>query len=116
METQNGNSRRCNVCNIDIQRATIKNQLKSKRLLKKEKLFLPINFFIESNESNDTKQKMKNPTSLGEIAGDKIKKDDKQLNEKMVKKTVNPFYFTNKVLKAGYNINLEIHHFNHTSF
>ena len=56
-----------------------------------------------------------NPKSLKQIARDNIKLDDKQLNEELAKKMINPYYFTDGNLKMGFTINLDTHHFNHAN-
>ena len=37
------------------------------------------------------------------MARENIKIDDKELDKELVEKTNNPLYFTNRVLKAGFN-------------
>ena len=43
------------------------------------------------------------------MARENIKIDDKELDKELVEKTINPLYFTNRVLKAGFNNNLDSH-------
>ena len=43
------------------------------------------------------------------------KLDDKQLNKELAKKMINPFYFTDRALRVGFNITLWSHHNNHTN-
>ena len=43
------------------------------------------------------------------MARENIKIDDKELDKELVEKTNNPLYFTNRVLKAGFNNNLDSH-------
>ena len=59
-------------------------------------------------QTNQTK-KIYSPKLLKQKAGESIRLDDKEL----VNKTLNPFYFSNRVLKAVFVINLDSHHINH---
>ena len=43
------------------------------------------------------------------MARENIKIDDKELDKELVEKTNNPLCFTNRVLKAGFNNNLDSH-------
>ena len=54
-----------------------------------------------------------NPKSLKQLARDNIKLDEKQLNKELAKKMINPYYFTDRNLKIGFNITMESHHINH---
>ena len=56
-----------------------------------------------------------NPKSLKQIARDKIKLDDKQLNKDLARNMDNPYYFTDRNLKLGFEINLDSHHINHAN-
>ena len=56
-----------------------------------------------------------NPKSITQVAREKIKLDDKQLNEELARKMINPYYFTGRNLKVGFNITLESHHVNHAN-
>ena len=39
--------------------------------------------------------------------------DDRQLKKELAKKMLNPFYFTDRALRVGFNITLESYHNNH---
>ena len=56
-----------------------------------------------------------NPQSLNQIARNKIKLDDKQLNKELARKTINPYYFTDRNLRVGFRIILDSHHINHAN-
>ena len=71
----------------------------------------PPKFFKESHEANKTEEEIYTHEPLKPLAKEKYKTDDKQLVEEIAKKMIKPFYFTHKVLKAGFNINLDSHHF-----
>ena len=49
-----------------------------------------------------------NPKPLKQTARASIKIDDEELDKELVRKTINLFFFTNRVLKAGFN-NLDSH-------
>ena len=63
----------------------------------------------------NTIQKRYNPNPLRQIAGDNIKSDGKELNNKLAKKRLNPYYFTDRKLKVGFRINLDSRHINHAN-
>ena len=60
-------------------------------------------------------KKIYNPKTLKQIAKEKIKLDDEQLNKELAKKMINPYYFTNRALRVGFNITPESHHVNHAN-
>ena len=108
------NSRKCDICNVDVHRASYVKHLGSKKHLEKIKhkeLILPEWLFQEPIENKI--KKIYNPISLKQIARDDIRLDDKQLNKELAKKMNNPYYFTDRNLKVGFKINLNSHHINH---
>ena len=56
-----------------------------------------------------------NPKPLKQIARKSSKLDDKELNKELAKKIIIPYYFTNRVLRVGFNFTLESHHINHAN-
>ena len=60
-------------------------------------------------------KKLYNPKPLKQLTRDDIKLDDKQLNKQLAENMINPYYFTDKNLKVGFNITLESHHINHAN-
>ena len=58
-------------------------------------------------------KKIYNPKPLRQIARDNIELDEKELNEELAKKVLNPYYFTDRNLKVGSKMNLDSHHINH---
>ena len=56
-------------------------------------------------------QKVYNPKTLKQSAGEKIKLDDKKLAKLMI----NPYYFIDENLKIGLKINLENHNISHAN-
>ena len=79
LNLQNGNSHRCDFFDFYIHRAPYARILKTRKRFDSDKI-IPTNFPIESNESNITKQKLRNQKILREIAGENFKTVDKQLN------------------------------------
>ena len=59
--------------------------------------------------------KNKNPKPLKQIARENFKLDGKQWNKELAKKMINPYYFTDRALQVGFNLTLEIHHFDHAN-
>ena len=59
------------------------------------------------------KKHIYNPKTLKQIAMENIKLDDSQLNKQLAEKMINPYYFTDRAMRVGFNITLESHHFNH---
>ena len=52
---------------------------------------------------------------MKQIAQENNKIDDKQLNKDLAKKMLNPYYFTDRILKVGSKTNLDSHHINHAN-
>ena len=68
---------------------------------------IPTNFF---NGTNKTKQKNYNPKRLNQIARENIETDDGKLSKDLAKQMTEPCYFTDRLLKAGFNNNFDSHH------
>ena len=110
------NSRKCDVCNVDVHRASYIKHLRSKKHLenmKQNELIIPEWLFQEPVENKI--KKIYNPRSLKQIARDNIRLDDKQLNKELAKKMINPYYFTDRNLKVGFKINLDSHNLHHAN-
>ena len=110
------NSRRCEICNVDVHRASYMKHLRSKNYLenmKKNEMIIPEWLFQEPVENKVNK--IHNPRSLKQIARDNIRLDDRQLNRELAKKMINPYYFTDKNLKVALKINLDSHNLHHTN-
>ena len=108
------NSRRCEICNVDIHRVSYNKHMRSKRHLtnmEQNEMIIP-EWLIKENNENKIK-KIYNPRSLKQLARNKINLDDKQLNKELAKKMINPYYFSDRNLIAAYKINLDNHHINH---
>ena len=110
------NSRKCDICNVDVHRASYVKHLRSKKHLenmKQNEMIKPEWLFQEPIENKINK--IFNPGSLKQIARDNIKLDDKQLNKELAKKMLNPYYFTDRNLKVGFENNLDSHQINHAN-
>ena len=110
------NSRRCDVCKIDVHRASYMKHTRSKKHLenmKQNELIIPEWLFQEPVENKINK--IYNPRSLKQLARDNIRLDDKQLNKELAKKMINPYYFTDRNLKVGFKINLDSHNLHHAN-
>ena len=79
------NSRKCEICDVDVHRASYMKHLRSKKRLGNEKqieTIIPKWLFEESIENKI--KKLYNPKTLKQLAKRNIKLDDKQLNKKIV--------------------------------
>ena len=110
------NSRRCEICNVEIHRASFVKHMKSKKHLenmKQNEMIIPEWLFQEPVENKI--KKIYNPKSLKQLARNNIKLDDKQLNKELAKKMINPYYFTDRNLQVGFKINLDSHNLHHAN-
>ena len=110
------NSRRCEICNIDVHRASYAKHLRSKKHIenmKQNEMIIPDWLFREPVENKINK--IYNPRSLKQLARDNIRLDDKQLNKELAKKMINPYYFTDRALQVGFKINLDSHNLHHAN-
>ena len=107
--------RRCEVCNVDVHRASYAKHLRTMKHIenmKQNEMIIPEWLFREHNIENKI-NKIYNPKSLKQLARNNIKLDDKQLNKELAKKMINPYYFSDRNLQVAYKINLDSHHINH---
>ena len=110
------NSRRCEICDVDVHRTSYIKHLRSKKHienLKRNEMIIPEWLFQEPVEKKINK--VYNPKSLKQLARNNIKLDDKQLKKELAKEMINPYYFTDRNLKVGLKINLDSHHINHAN-
>ena len=109
------NSRTCEVCNVNVHRASFVKHLKSEKHLEnieQNEMVIPDLLFKEERSPIKEKiQKVYNPKTLKQLAREKIKLDDKEL----AKIINNPNYFIDENLKTGFKINLESHNINHAN-
>ena len=110
------NSRKCEVCNVDVHRASYIKHLRSKKHIenmKQNEMFIPEWLFQEPVENKI--KKIYNPKPLRQLARDIIRLDNRQLNKELAKKIINPYYFTNRALQVAFKINIDSHHINHAN-
>ena len=105
------NSRKCEICNIDVHRASMQKHLRSKKhieIMSQSEMIIPEWLFQEPVENK--KKRIYNPKSLKQIARNSIKLDDKQLNKELARKMINPYYFSDKNLRIGLKANVHSDH------
>ena len=110
------NSRKCEICKVDVHRASYAKHLRIKTHLENIKLnnmIIPEWLFQEHVENKI--KKIYIPKSLKQLARNNNKLDNKQLKKELAKKMINPYYFTDRNLKVGFKINLDSHHINHAN-
>ena len=109
------NSRTCEVCNVNVHRASLVKHLRSNKHIEnieQNGMIIPDWLFKEERSPIKKKiQKVYNPKTLKQLAREKIKLDDKELAKMMN----NPYYFIDENLKIGFKINLESQIFNHAN-
>ena len=109
------NSRTCEVCNVNVHRASFVKHLRSKKHLEnieQNQMIIPEWLFKENRSPIKKKiQKVYNPKTLEQLAREKIKLDDKELAKMMI----NPYYFIDENLKNGFKIILESHNISHAN-
>ena len=109
------NSRTCDVCNVNVYRASFVKHLRSRKHLEnieQNEMIIPEWLFKkERSPIKKNLQKVYNPKTLKQIAREKIRLDDKQLAKMMI----NPIYFIDDNLKNGFKINLESHNISHAN-
>ena len=80
------NSRRCDICNVNVHRASYMKHLRSKKHLEKIKqneMIIPEWLFQEPTKNKINK--IYNPKSLKQLARNNIRLDDKQLNKELAR-------------------------------
>ena len=110
------NSHKCEVCKVDVHRASYIKHLRSKKHLeniKQNEMIIPEWLFKELIEIKI--KKIFNPKSLKQLARNNINLDDKQSKKKLAKKMINPYYFTDRALQVGFKIILHSHNLHHTT-
>ena len=82
------NSRTCDVCNVNVHRASLAKQLRSKKQLEnveRNEMIIPEWFFKGKRSPIKKKiQKVYNPKTLKQLAREKIKLDNKELAKMMI--------------------------------
>ena len=82
------NSRTCEICNVNVHRASMQKLLRSKKHLKnieQNEMIIPEWLFKQEKAPIKKKiQKVYNPKTLKQLAREKIKLDDKELAKIMI--------------------------------
>ena len=109
------NSRTCEICKVNIHRASLQKHLRSKKHIEnmeQNEMIIP-DWLIKEERSPIKKKipKVYNPKTIKQLARERIKLDDKELAKMMI----NPYYFIDENLKIGFKINLESHNNNHAN-
>ena len=107
------NSRRCEICNVDVHRASYSKHIRSMKHIeniKQDEMIIPEWLFKEPIENKI--EKIYNPISLKKLGRNKINLDDKQLNKELAEKMINPYYFSDRNLIVALKINLYSRHIN----
>ena len=82
------NGRTCEICNVNVHRASMQKHLRSKKHLEnmiQKEMIIPEWFFKEEKSPIKKKiQKVYNPKTLKQLAREKIKLDDKELAKIMI--------------------------------
>ena len=90
------NSRTCEICNVNVHRASMQKHLRSKKHLenmKQNEMIIPEWFFKQEKAPIKKKiQKVDNPKTFKQLAREKIKLDDREFAKIMI----NPYYFIDK--------------------
>ena len=92
------NSRKCEICYVDVHRASYMKHLRSKKHIenmKQNQMIIPEWLFQEPIENKI--RKIYNPKPLRQLARDNIRLDDRQLYSELAKRMINPYYFTDKI-------------------
>ena len=98
------NSRTCEICNVNVHRASVVKHLRSKKHLEnmiQNEIIIP-EWLIKQEQTPLKKksQRTYNLKTLKQLARGKITLDDKELAKKMI----NPYYFIDENLKIGLKI------------
>ena len=113
------NSRLCDICNVNVHRASFVKHLRSKKHLEiiiQNEMIIPEWLFKEGKAPIKNKiKKVYNPKTLKQIARENIKLNDKELDKEIAEKMINPYYFTDENLKIDSKIILESHNINHAN-
>ena len=97
------NSRTCENCNVNVHRTSYVKHLRKKHIenIKQNEMNIPEWIYKEEQTLIQKKiQKLYNPKTFRQLAREKGKLDDKELN-------ISPYYFIGENSKVGFKINLE---------
>ena len=105
-------TRKCDICNVEVQRASYAKHLRSKMHEDNQRI-IPSNFFKESEVKPKTVVRKKVPT-LKELSMKKLLTIQKpsEIDSQLAQKMINPYYFSQR-LNLAYKIELDSHNINH---
>ena len=105
-------TRKCDICNVEVQRASYAKHLRSKMHEDNQRI-IPSNFFNEVKPKTIVKKAKVIPT-LKELSMKKLLTIQKpsEIVSQLAQKMINPYYFSQR-LNVGYNIELDSHNINH---
>ena len=110
------NSRKCEVRNVEVHRASYIQHLKvEKHIINKKQNERNIPEWLFQEPVENKINKIYKTKSLKQLARDNIRLDDKQLNKELAKKMINPYYFTDRNFQVGVENDLYSHHINHNN-
>ena len=101
------NSRRCDICDVDIHRERFAKHLRNQKHLKdikQDDMIIPDWLFQEPVEKKP--RKICNPDQFKQIARENINIDDKELNKELAKKMFNPYDFADRALQVRFDITI----------
>ena len=106
-------SRRCDICNFNVPGASFAKQLRCKNHLensRQDDIFIPGWTFQERNEIfNNIPRRTYKPKPSKLITSKYNETHDKEVTEELAEKLVNPFYFTDRILKIAFKITPDSH-------
>ena len=111
------NSRKCEACNVDVHRASFMKHLRSEKHMenmKQNEMIKPEWLFQEPTENKINK--IYSPKTLRQLARANFRLNDRQINRESARRLINPYYFTDRILRVGFEINLDSHNLHHTNF
>ena len=110
-------SRTCEICNVNVHRASMQKHLRNtEKLLENmihDEIIIPEWLFKEEKAPIENKiKKVYNPKTLKQMDWENIKMIDKELDREIAKNMIHPYYFIDRDLRTGLNINLDSHNNN----
>ena len=110
------NSRKCEICNVDVHRASYMKHLRSRKHIENmEQYEMIIPDWLCQEPIENKIGKIYNPKSLRQLARDNMRLDDRQLNDELARRMISPYYFTDRALRVGFKFTLESHRINHAN-
>ena len=111
--------RHCNICNVDTYRASYAKHFRSQKHLGNNRqgyIIIPERVFKKKQQHIKNKiLKIQNAKPLRKIDRQNIRLDHKELFKELARKIFNPYYFTVRAVRVGFNITLDSYHINHAN-